>query len=71
MLLNRRKKGGKKKKGVCFHEASIHDTLGNGFGHGSFVCLFVCLCGSFLLARERGLGFDVCLEIENDGGFGC
>jgi hypothetical protein len=36
-----------------------------------FVCLFVCLCGSFLLARERGLGFDVCLEIENDGGFGC
>jgi hypothetical protein len=57
MLLNRRKKGGKINKGVCFHEASIHDTLGNGFGHGSFVCLFVCLCGSFLLARERGLGF--------------
>jgi hypothetical protein len=65
-MLNRRKK---EKKGVCFHEASIHDTLGNGFLTSQF-CLFVCVdpfCGP-----ERGdWVFDVCLEIEKDGGFGC
>ncbi len=63
-----KKKG--KKKGVCFHEASIHDTLGNGFGHGSFVCLFVCV-DPFCWPLRGDWVFDVCLEIEKDGGFGC
>jgi hypothetical protein len=61
MLLNRRKKGGKKNKGVCFHEASIHDTLGNGFGHGSFVCLFCLFVWILFVGQREGIGFLMCV----------
>jgi hypothetical protein len=52
------KKKGRKKKGVCFHEASIHDTLGNGFGHGNFVCLFVWI---LFVGQREGIGFLMCV----------
>jgi hypothetical protein len=56
-MLNRRKKE-KKKRVSVFMRFSVHDTLGNGFGHGSFVCLFVWIL--FVGLRE-GSGFLMCV----------
>jgi hypothetical protein len=64
------KKKGKTKKVSIFMRLQFMTLLEMVFGHGSFVCLFVCV-DPFYGSEGGEWVFDVCLESEKDGGFGC